>query len=198
MVSDRARAGVIRRMSEGTARYVPYRRPDPGAPNVVIVVLDDIGFAQLGCFGSAIATPNIDRLAARRASLQPVPRDVDLLLDQGGPAQRAQPPRRRHGHDDGNADGLPRLHRADPEVGGAAAPDPARRAATARWRSASGTCARAASTPSRGPDGPLAARPGLRAVLRVPRRRRRANGTRRSSRTTPSSSPRAPRPRATT
>ena len=63
-MSDRARAGVIRRMSEGTARYVPYRRPDPGAPNVVIVVLDDIGFAQLGCFGSAIATPNIDRLAA--------------------------------------------------------------------------------------------------------------------------------------
>mgnify|MGYP001195672356 CR=1 FL=1 len=34
------------------------------APNVVIVVLDDLGFAQLGCFGSDIATPNIDRLAA--------------------------------------------------------------------------------------------------------------------------------------
>ena len=52
------------RMSEGTARYVPYRRPGAGAPNVVIIVLDDIGFAQLGCFGSAIATPSIDRLAA--------------------------------------------------------------------------------------------------------------------------------------
>jgi arylsulfatase A-like enzyme len=56
--------GVITRMSEGTARYVPYRRPAPGAPNVALIVLDDIGFAQLGCFGSAIATPNIDRLAA--------------------------------------------------------------------------------------------------------------------------------------
>lgn len=32
-------------------------------PNVVVVVLDDTGFSQLGCFGSAIATPNIDRLA---------------------------------------------------------------------------------------------------------------------------------------
>jgi arylsulfatase A-like enzyme len=52
------------RMSEGTARYIPYRRPGAGAPNVVIIVLDDIGFAQLGCFGSAIATPSIDRLAA--------------------------------------------------------------------------------------------------------------------------------------
>ena len=63
-MSDRAQAGAIRRMSEGTARYVPYRRPDPGAPNIVIVVLDDIGFAQLGCFGSTIATPHIDRVAA--------------------------------------------------------------------------------------------------------------------------------------
>ena len=31
---------------------------------MVVVVLDDTGFAQLGCFGSDIATPNIDALAA--------------------------------------------------------------------------------------------------------------------------------------
>lgn len=35
-----------------------------GHPNVVLVVLDDLGFAQLGCFGSDLDTPNIDRLAA--------------------------------------------------------------------------------------------------------------------------------------
>ena len=35
-----------------------------GSPNVVVVVLDDVGFAQLGCFGGRIRTPNIDRLAA--------------------------------------------------------------------------------------------------------------------------------------
>ncbi len=40
-------------------------RPPAGAPNVLLVILDDIGFAQLGCFGSDIATPNIDALAAR-------------------------------------------------------------------------------------------------------------------------------------
>jgi len=38
--------------------------PPEGAPNVLIVVLDDVGFAQLGCFGSDIATPHIDALAA--------------------------------------------------------------------------------------------------------------------------------------
>ncbi len=38
----------------------PYRR---GAPNVIMMVLDDCGFGQLGCYGSLIETPNIDRLA---------------------------------------------------------------------------------------------------------------------------------------
>jgi arylsulfatase A-like enzyme len=35
-----------------------------GAPNVVLVVLDDVGFAQLGCYGSDIETPSIDALAS--------------------------------------------------------------------------------------------------------------------------------------
>lgn len=38
--------------------------PPAGAPNIVMIVLDDVGFGQLGCYGSDIATPNIDRLAA--------------------------------------------------------------------------------------------------------------------------------------
>ena len=37
--------------------------PPPGAPNVVLVVLDDVGFAQLGCYGSDIGTPTLDGLA---------------------------------------------------------------------------------------------------------------------------------------
>jgi arylsulfatase len=35
-----------------------------GAPNVVFIVLDDVGFADLRCYGSEIATPHTDRLAA--------------------------------------------------------------------------------------------------------------------------------------
>ena len=38
--------------------------PPAGAPNVLLVVLDDVGFAQLGCFGSDIDTPVLDGLAA--------------------------------------------------------------------------------------------------------------------------------------
>lgn len=35
-----------------------------GSPNVIYIVLDDTGFSDLHCFGSEIATPNIDALAA--------------------------------------------------------------------------------------------------------------------------------------
>ena len=44
--------------------WPPEPTPPAGAPNVVLMVLDDVGFAQLGCYGSDIATPTIDRLAA--------------------------------------------------------------------------------------------------------------------------------------
>jgi len=43
--------------------------PPPGAPNVLLIVLDDVGFAQLGCYGSDIATPVLDRLAAEGVRL---------------------------------------------------------------------------------------------------------------------------------
>ena len=55
---------IGRTLAESTAAHTPPRRPPEGAPNVVIILLDDTGFAQLGCFGSDIETPNIDRLAA--------------------------------------------------------------------------------------------------------------------------------------
>jgi arylsulfatase len=50
-------------MSETTPDFLAYRRPPDGAPNILLVVLDDVGFAQLGCYGSPIETPHIDRLA---------------------------------------------------------------------------------------------------------------------------------------
>src|SRR3979490_1284762 len=37
-----------------------------GAPNVLVVLFDDVGFSDFGCYGSPIATPAIDAIARRR------------------------------------------------------------------------------------------------------------------------------------
>jgi arylsulfatase len=36
----------------------------PARPNIVIILVDDMGFSDVGCYGGEIETPNIDRLAA--------------------------------------------------------------------------------------------------------------------------------------
>ena len=33
-------------------------------PNILLVLVDDMGYSDLGCFGGEINTPNIDKLAA--------------------------------------------------------------------------------------------------------------------------------------
>ena len=43
---------------------VPLRPPE-GAPNVLVVLLDDVGFGASSAFGGPISTPNADRLAAK-------------------------------------------------------------------------------------------------------------------------------------
>jgi arylsulfatase A-like enzyme len=54
---------IGRTIEESTPAWPAPVRAVPGAPNVLMIVLDDTGFGQLGCYGSSIATPNIDSLA---------------------------------------------------------------------------------------------------------------------------------------
>lgn len=55
---------VARTIGESIPAWPQPMRAKPGSPNVLYIVLDDTGYGQLGCFGSPIRTPNLDRLAA--------------------------------------------------------------------------------------------------------------------------------------
>jgi arylsulfatase A-like enzyme len=57
--------GVIARtVAESTPSWPTRRRPRAGAPNVVVILIDDLGFSHFGCYGSTIETPRIDALAS--------------------------------------------------------------------------------------------------------------------------------------
>ncbi len=57
--------GVIgRTQAESTPWWPTPAHPYPGAPNVVLILLDDTGFSHFGCYGSDLVTPTIDRLAS--------------------------------------------------------------------------------------------------------------------------------------
>jgi arylsulfatase len=55
----------------GAAVLLPgaVRGAAPARPNIVLILADDLGYSDFGCFGSEIATPNIDRLAQSGVAL---------------------------------------------------------------------------------------------------------------------------------
>jgi arylsulfatase A-like enzyme len=68
-VHDEFTGTIGRDWRDSTPAWPARPEPPEGAPNVVYVVLDDVGYAQLGCYGSIIDTPNIDALAAQGVRL---------------------------------------------------------------------------------------------------------------------------------
>ena len=55
---------IGRTVKDSTPWWPTARKPPAGAPNILVVLFDDVGFSDFGCYGSSIRTPTIDRLAA--------------------------------------------------------------------------------------------------------------------------------------
>jgi arylsulfatase len=67
--TDATEGGFAGRIGKTLADSIPHWNTPVRAlhdsPNVIVILMDDMGFSDLGCFGGEIDTPNIDALAAR-------------------------------------------------------------------------------------------------------------------------------------
>ena len=88
------------------------------APNVLIVLIDDMGFGQSSAFGGPIHMPTVETPGQRGLALQPFPHHGALLADARGAAHRPQPSHEQHGLDHRDRHRLPRANRAAPQQRG--------------------------------------------------------------------------------
>ena len=119
--------GVIgRTVSESSPAWPKPVRAAEGAPNVLWLVLDDVGYGQLSSFGGLVNTPNIDRVAATASATRTCTRRRSAR-----PRAPASWPARNH-----HSNGVPASRR----------PRPGTRATTAGCRSSTGCSPRCSSS----------------------------------------------------
>jgi hypothetical protein len=77
----------------------PYAQPvaPEDAPNVLYIVLDDVGFSAMEPFGGLIDTPNINRIAEHGLVYTNFPHHGAVFADPLVPAERSQSHDQQHG-----------------------------------------------------------------------------------------------------
>ena len=99
-VPDRVPPGVTTYdAKDPDTHYPPIEpvRPPAGAPNVLVILIDDVGFGA--CERLRRAVPHAERRTPgrRRIAVQPLPHHRAVLADPRSAADRPQPPHGRHG-----------------------------------------------------------------------------------------------------
>jgi len=91
----------------------PLTTAPAGAPNVLVVLIDDVGYGAWSTFGGQIATPNLDRLANMGCATRGFHTTALCSPTRARAADRTQPPFCGHGCRHGDGNGVSRLHRPD-------------------------------------------------------------------------------------
>ncbi len=85
--------GVIRpAVNQSRARWPPQVGPPTGAPNVLLIMTDDVGLAAPSTFGGVIPTPKLNRIARAGLRVHCLSLDGALLADAGRAHHRAKEP----------------------------------------------------------------------------------------------------------
>ena len=96
--------------------WEPFLQPKApeGAPNVLMIVWDDVGYGAMDVFGGPIETPTMRRIAECGPALLELPHDGALLAHAFEPAHRTQRHEQRHGVHHRGLGRLPGVLRPDP------------------------------------------------------------------------------------
>ncbi len=97
--------------------FEPPKAPE-GAPNVVYIVLDDVGFSAMSCYGGPIETPEHRPHRRQRRALHAVAHHGAVFADPLLPADRAQPHPQQHGLHHRGRVGFPNASGAIPPENG--------------------------------------------------------------------------------
>ena len=87
-----------------------------GAPNVVIVLIDDMGFGVPSSFGGPVAMPTLDRLAQDGLRYNNFHTTALCSPTRAALKSGTQPSHRQHGFHHRDGDGDARQHRPDSQV----------------------------------------------------------------------------------
>ena len=95
--------------ADSTPGNISLTEPPAGAPNVVVIMLDDVGFGQTSPFGGPAQMPNLERLAAEGLTYNRF--HTTALCSPTRAPERTQPPQRSHGQHHGARHRIPRIRR---------------------------------------------------------------------------------------